>query len=473
MPDRCAIYCRISVDAGGEGLGVGRQERDCRELAERRGWPVAEVFVDNDVSAWGGKRRPAYERMLEAIKTGEVDAVVVWHLDRLTRRPIELERFFETCDAAGVRHLACVTGDVDLATHDGQFMARILGAVARKESDDKSRRTKRKHQELAEAGRAVGGTRPFGYGRDRVTVLDDEAELIREACRRVLAGESLWGIAMDWNHRDVATSRGGQWAPTTLRRILLNPRLIGKRTWEGAVVADGEWPAIVDDELFARVGAALMDPRRFEHPNWQQPRRHVLSGLLVCGRCGHKLQSQASERYRAARYACVRRPGSEGCGRLRVVAPPLEECVALMLFARVDSPELAAAISGGEYEGAAAELLQAIADDEAALERASHDHYVDRITDRATFVAVSQTLQQRIAARRRQLIRVSTRQAAAEWAGRGAELERRWAAAQLPWKRAVLDAYIESITVGWGTKMPGFEEARLTAERDGGILWRR
>ncbi len=53
---------------------------------------------------------------------------------------------------------------IDLATHDGQFLARILGAVAKNESDDKSRRIKRKHEELAQAGKiAGGGSRPYGY----------------------------------------------------------------------------------------------------------------------------------------------------------------------------------------------------------------------------------------------------------------------------------------------------------------------
>ena len=74
-------------------LGVGRQVEDCRRLAEQLGWPVAEEYVDNDFSAYGGKRRPGYERMLEDLADGVRDAVLVYHADRLTRRPIELEQF--------------------------------------------------------------------------------------------------------------------------------------------------------------------------------------------------------------------------------------------------------------------------------------------------------------------------------------------------------------------------------------------
>src|SRR5947209_1189182 len=150
---QAAIYARISSDRGGDQLGVRRQVKDCEALAERKGWEVAERYVDDDVSAYTGRHRPAYRQMLDDISGGVVDAVVVWHLDRLHRQPKELEEFFEVCDRAGVRALASVTGDVDLATDDGRFMARILGAVARKESDDKSRRIRRKALELAQAGK--------------------------------------------------------------------------------------------------------------------------------------------------------------------------------------------------------------------------------------------------------------------------------------------------------------------------------
>ena len=138
------IYCRISQDNEGDELGVRRQEQDARTLCERKGWTVAEVFVDDDISAWSGKPRPSYERMLKAIEAREINAVAVYDLDRLNRQPRDLERFFEICDRAGVTDLASVGGTVDLATSDGRFHARIMGAVAAKSSDDTSRRIKRK-----------------------------------------------------------------------------------------------------------------------------------------------------------------------------------------------------------------------------------------------------------------------------------------------------------------------------------------
>jgi site-specific DNA recombinase len=112
-PKAAAIYTRISKDNGSR-LGVDRQEDLCRELADSKGWPVAEVYEDNDISAYQGARRPDYERMLADLETGARDAVLVVDQDRLTRHPMELESFITTADRLGIP-LANVSGEVDLS----------------------------------------------------------------------------------------------------------------------------------------------------------------------------------------------------------------------------------------------------------------------------------------------------------------------------------------------------------------------
>jgi DNA invertase Pin-like site-specific DNA recombinase len=76
-PQAEAIYARISSDVEGTGAGVRRQVEDCQQFASDLGWPVAGEYVDNDISAYSGKRRPAYQRMLEDLADGTVDAVLV------------------------------------------------------------------------------------------------------------------------------------------------------------------------------------------------------------------------------------------------------------------------------------------------------------------------------------------------------------------------------------------------------------
>ncbi len=87
----------------GAGMGVERQLEGSQRLAADRGWSVAQEYVDNDLSAYRGKTRPRFEAMLADIEDGQLDAVVAYHQDRLTRTPAEFEKFLATCQAAGFR----------------------------------------------------------------------------------------------------------------------------------------------------------------------------------------------------------------------------------------------------------------------------------------------------------------------------------------------------------------------------------
>ncbi len=201
-----ALYARISSDHDGTRLGVERQLEDCRRAAAELRWPVVDVYVDNDLSAFSGKRRPEYERMLADLANGTRDAVVVYHLDRLTRRPIELEHFVKVLDRANVKSVHFVHGNVDVGSGDGLMMARVQAAFAAHESAAKSRGVKRNMVEVAASGRPHGGSRrPFGYDDDKVTVREDEAKIVRSLVDRYGAGESWRSLANCLNEQGVPT----------------------------------------------------------------------------------------------------------------------------------------------------------------------------------------------------------------------------------------------------------------------------
>ncbi len=122
-----AIYTRISSDPSGQRAGVERQRVDCEALCVARGWEVAEVFEDNDVSAYGRMPRRAYERMLAAVDSGAIGAIGSWHSDRLHRSPKELEAFIDLVERSGVRMAVVAGGDYDLTTPDGRLSAPIVG----------------------------------------------------------------------------------------------------------------------------------------------------------------------------------------------------------------------------------------------------------------------------------------------------------------------------------------------------------
>lgn len=400
--------------------------------------------MDNDVSAYRGKARPEYRRMLDDIRVGAIDAVVVWHLDRLHRHPKELEEFFEACDAAKLTSLATVTGDTDLSTDDGRFVARILGAMARKESDDKSRRITRKHLELAQAGKAnLGGTRPFGYREDFRTPEPTEAAAIRSAVARLLAGDSLRGIASDWNDRGIKSVRGHDWSVNVLRAMLMSARLSGQRSYHGEIVAQGDWEVIITPDQTDQVRALLADPARLTR---RTVRRYLLSGgLLACGRCGARLVARPKAGG-LRRYICAKGPGKPGCGGIAIMADPLEELIAEAVLYRLDTPALAAALSGAAHETVPA-IADDLARDQAQLEELA-TAYGERAVTFREYLAARKPIEARIERARRAQSRATQTGAIQTWLGQADALRAAWSDLSLTRQRAIVAALLDRAVIG-------------------------
>ena len=432
---------------------MGRQVEDCERLEARQGWTVEERYVDDDVSAYSGKPRPAYRRMLDDVRSGHLDAVVVWDLDRLHRQPRELEEFFDLCKAANVSRLASVSGDVDLSTHDGQFLARILGAVAAKESDDKSRRIRRKKEADAQAGKiAGGGSRPYGYEDDKRTVRESEAIVIRECAARLLAGEALRSICSGLNDRGVPTSTGGEWQAQTLSRMLRSARISGQREHKGEIVADAEWPPIITAAETTRIRALLSDPDRRTN---KVARRYLLVRLLRCGLCGETLVSRPKAGGARA-YQCAKGPGFSGCGRMSVMAEPLEQFVVEAVLYRLDSPELAAAMSGQPGDPDAERWQAEIEQSREQLEELA-GMYGRREIGLSEWQAARTPIERRVTDARKQLGRLTRTTALAGQIGHATELRERWQTLPLTRQHAIVAAVLDHITVAPAAR-PGYNK---------------
>ena len=289
---RAAVYLRQSKDRNGDELAITRQRADCLKLCREKGWEPTE-YPDNDVSASSGKRRPHYERMLTDIEAGKLDAVVVWDLDRLHRRPIELEEFIDLAD----RHklaLATVTGECDLGTHNGRLYARIKGAVARAEMDQKScpaeagsgaargerhpmveRAPVRVPLHRGRPGRSASGPVPTDPGRRR------QADPGRHRGRRDPTGVPLRAGGRFLLLRDDRLERPGRahaegqplarkpgaaaaGVPAQRRSAHLPRKITGP----------GNWHEIVPESTWRGVADKLADPKRHYGPS--RARKHLL-----------------------------------------------------------------------------------------------------------------------------------------------------------------------------------------------------
>jgi len=461
-----AIYARISDDTLRTGLGVARQEADCRKLAERLGWNVAGVYTDNDISAFSGKVRPAYRRLLADLERGAVDSLIVWHPDRLHRSPLELEEFITLVETTGAHVQSVTAGERDLGTPTGRLHARIEGAVARHESEHKSERIRRKHLELAENGQVSGGgRRPFGYEADRLTLRPDEAEHIRKAATDVMGGASLRSIATRWNTEGVPSVTGVAWSPITVKRLLSSRRIAGQREHHGQIVAVAAWPGIITPAESLRLRTLLNDGSRRLNTD-RIVRSYLLSGFLQCGACGARLTARPivvkGHRYR--RYACSVDRG--GCNKVGIGAEPVENMITEAVMLRLDGPQLAEAVARRVAAGqTTADVEKAIAEDEYALEDLSRDRYVDRTISPAMFTAARGPLERRLAENRAALAAVTITSAVE--LPRGGILRQRWPDLDLDQRRAILGQIIELIVITPTTRA----DNKFNPERVG-VTWK-
>ncbi|HLZ39065.1 MAG TPA: recombinase family protein [Mycobacteriales bacterium] len=312
---RAAIYLRISKDRAGRALGVTRQRQDTTKLARALGAAEIVEYPDNDRSATNGKKREQYDRLLADIRIGALgpgDVVIAYNQDRLVRDVGELDELLALCRKTGVG-LRTTTGEINLATADGRTHARLIGVIAQGEAEKIAERVARAMEQNAQQGRPHGKR---AYGWDRAVTLDasgnrldsrdvvneQEAAIVQEIARRLIAGESVHGITDDLNARGVPAPSGKRWSTVSLRHIVMRPRNIGKRVHRGVAAFPGAWDPILDGPTYTQVLAILNDPARRSSAG-NQP-RYLLSMIAECGVCGEPLR--ATLNHNTPGYRCQR-----------------------------------------------------------------------------------------------------------------------------------------------------------------------
>jgi site-specific DNA recombinase len=407
---RAGAYVRISDDRAGGSAGVARQERDCSQLADRRGWTITETYTENDTSAFKRRKiqlpdgsialrvdRPAFRRMLHDLTIGHIDAVVAYDLDRVARDPRDLEDLIDVVEGKNLP-TAAVTGSLDLSTDTGVTVARINVAIANKSSRDTQRRVIRKHLELAEQGKfSGGGIRPFGYESDGLTVNEAEAVIVREIRDRVLAGDSLSSIARDLTQRGVPTVRGAEigWRARTVHSVITKARNAGLRAHKGEVIGDAVWPAIITRDEWADVLAAL-GQRRGTQGNTL---RRWLSRVLRCGLCGAEITGTyvTASRYR---YNCDPRHG--GCGRIAIDGVRTEIYVQELILTVITAPERLVELSRAVAHTDTQQVRTEVAADEAQMAELA-SMWATRQIDTSEYLIARNEIKARLDANAKQL----------------------------------------------------------------------
>ncbi|MFD5734298.1 recombinase family protein [Streptomyces sioyaensis] len=245
-PRRVGIYVRISKDRKGQELGIQRQEKACRELCERMGWGIHKVYPENDTSAstTSRKTRTVYAGMLRDARDGVIDGIVVYSIDRLTRRITELTTFLEEQKEHGFA-FATTEGE-DTSTANGRMILTIKGAVAQQETERMSERVNNSLLQRREKGKPhAGGSRLFGFkeGSNFQELEPGETELIKLGYQMLLDQRTPGDVARAWNERGARTPEAGTvWDIHKVKRVYRSERIGGVVTYKGQDIGDSVYP---------------------------------------------------------------------------------------------------------------------------------------------------------------------------------------------------------------------------------------
>jgi DNA invertase Pin-like site-specific DNA recombinase len=315
-PVRCAIYTRVSTD---QGLDQDFNSLDAQYEASQAyirsqahaGWTLLRGKYDDGGFSGGDTDRPALQRLLDDVRAGKVDVIVVYKVDRLTRSLADFAKLVELFDRHNVSFVS-VTQQFNTTTSMGRLTLNVLLSFAQFEREVTSERIRDKIAASKRKGLWVGGMVPLGYDtKDRkISVNEPEAELVRTIFRRYLNLGSINLLVADLRKSGLVTKArtlrtggtvgGIPFGRGMLAHVLRNRFYIGEVVFKGEVLA-GEQPAIVDRTLFDSVQAKLTEQLN-NHTTTRMKSEALLVGRIFDDRGNRMSPSHARKRGVKYRY---------------------------------------------------------------------------------------------------------------------------------------------------------------------------
>jgi DNA invertase Pin-like site-specific DNA recombinase len=353
------IYARVSRKGDKEQRSTTGQAQVCRAILAERGLPAGQIHIDDGRSAWNPKvSRPGWDTLMARLESGAAGGVIVFDMERFSRRPIEGERLI----AAAERGLLVLDSDAefDLTTSSGKKSFRDAMTAAAYYSDRLHDRTARGKRLKAQAGQ-VDARRSFGFEQDGTTHRADEVAIIRDHATRLLDGETQDSLIRELRETGVPTVRGAEWGYTTYRQVMTRPRNAGYIVHNGEIVPGVKLPGepILEETQWRRLVALYTARRRGRQPSG----RYVLTGYVLCGLCDSSLGGRPVTGTTRRIYWC------KVCKHITVETSRLEEWASDWAIKTLADPEHAEAIERAdrELEAKRAALLAEPADIETTL----------------------------------------------------------------------------------------------------------
>ncbi len=286
---RVAIYVRVSTqEQAEEGHSIPMQTDRLKKYCEAKGWIVANIYTDPGYSG-SNINRPALSKMISDISSGNIDMVLVYKLDRLSRSQKDTLYLIEDIFLNNNVDFVSMNENFDTSTPFGRAMIGILSVFAQLEREQIKERMAMGHIGRAKEGYWHGGSgSPIGYDfiDGKLFINEYEAIQVREIFDLFIKGNTIHGITdimkQKYNNRYSGWNNHG-----TVGKILKNTIYIGKIKYKGREY-DGQHEPIISKEIFDAVQLRYSEFERGLTDSQKSPYKgkHLLSGILFCGNCG-------------------------------------------------------------------------------------------------------------------------------------------------------------------------------------------
>jgi site-specific DNA recombinase len=353
---RCAIYTRKSSEEGLEMSfnSLDAQREACQAfIASQRqeGWKALSDLYDDGGFSGGSMERPGLKRLLEDVENGQVDTIVVYKVDRLTRSLADFAKIVEALDARGVSFVS-VTQQFNTTTSMGRLTLNVLLSFAQFEREVTGERIRDKIAASKRKGMWMGGRPPLGYDvkNRKLVVNQQEARLVNDLYRRYLEFGSVSKLKAYLDQQGIKSkirvsvrgnhSGGASFFPGALYLILQNPIYLGEVRHRNDVYR-GEHEAIIRRDLWDQVQAKLRSANQGRRNGIKANCSSLLVGLIQ-DTAGNRFNSSHTvkngKRYRYYFWRATAQGSDKQSKVIRLPAYDIERQVSLRLQSFLQSP---------------------------------------------------------------------------------------------------------------------------------------
>ncbi|MBS4171904.1 recombinase family protein [Bacillus sp. FJAT-49736] len=318
---KAVIYIRVSTDEQAKhGYSIAAQQEKLEAFCISQGWEIVGTpFIDDGYSA-KDLNRPKFQLMMDKIKNDDIDVLLVYRLDRLTRSVIDLYKILKVLDKHNCKFRSA-TEVYDTTNAMGRLFITLVAAIAQWERENTAERVRMGMEKKVKLGIWKGGTPPYGYKIvEKELVIDSDEEKVVKLIYKLSKTYGFLTIAKTLTNHGYKTRKGSEWHVDTVRDIANNPIYAGYLTFNETLkeykkpprekkLYEGNHEKIISREYFWELQDILDKRRTFGGK--RETSNYYFSSILKCGRCGHSMSGHKSPSGKT--YRCSGKKAGKKC----------------------------------------------------------------------------------------------------------------------------------------------------------------